>query len=48
MKAELLNDTMPRHRNSLLMQGVITRLFAAAGALTLLWLAVVWALEGTP
>ena len=48
MKAELPNDTMPRHRNGLLMQGVITRLLAAAGALTLLWFAVVWALEGTP
>ena len=48
MKAELPNDTMPRLRNSLLMQGAITRVLAAAGALTLLWLAVVWALEGTP
>ena len=48
MKAELPNDTMPRHGNSLLMQGVVTRVLAAAGALTLLWLAVVWALKGTP
>ena len=48
MKAELPNDTMPRYRNSLLMQGVITRVLAAAGALALLWFAVAWALEGTP
>ena len=48
MKAELPSNTMPRHSNSLLMQGVIARLLAAAGALALLWLAVVWALEGTP